>query len=362
MSATTDAALPAYTNDDVRKRLLDAGASGTVYALVMPESEDAFEIVVDRRQALLDRYHAPWTRKQDAMHREWFDTWTQWSAPVVKFNPNDFCHQYPTAGASEGIYKVMAEWAAKIRSGGQQPIVHIFEGEYEGFTAFAKSLDIEVVQHDRSKWREACEIEGDGQFWISQPSAIDGMVWNDFHAFAEHLAMTSPQVELVPDLSYVGAVARDYEIRLTSPNISTFLVSQSKPFGVYYHRIGGIFSKKEIGAAVGNIWFKNLLSLALGVKLMRRHDVFDLPRQYRIVQEEAAKSVGDRLGVPSLVAADVFVMGIAPAADVNDATRTLLRGCKTEQVVRVCLTPAMTVAIDPTMAPEMTARLEGKAE
>lgn len=352
MSATTDAALPAYTNEDVRKRLLAAGGSGTVYALVMPESEAALNAVLDRRDSLLDRYREPWTRKQDAMHREWFDEWIRWSSPVVKFNPVDFQHQYPTAGASEGIYKVMAEWAARSRADGDVPVIHVFEGEYEGFTAFARSLQLRVVQHDRANWREACDIQDNGQFWISQPSAIDGMVWEDFDEFAHRLARLSPHVELVPDLSYVGAVAREYEIPLDSPNIRTFLISQSKPFGIYYHRVGGIFSKIEIGAAVGNAWFKNLQSLALGVELMRRHAVHDLPRRYRAIQEKAAADVGARLSVPTLSAADVFVMGTAPADAVNDATSTLLRGSASQQVVRICLTPAMTFAIDPALAPQ----------
>lgn len=363
MSDTTDAALPAYTNDDVRDTLLAAGGSGTVYALVMPETEDALNSILDRREALLSQYHEPWTRKQDAMHVRWFDTWIRWASPVVQFNHHDFAHRYPTAGASEGIYKVMAEWVANSRSDGGDPKVHMFHGEYEGFSAFAASLGVPVVRHDRSDWREACDILGDGQFWVSQPSAIDGMVWKDFDDFAHRLARVSPNVELVPDLSYVGAVARDYAVPLDAPNITTFVVSQSKPFGVYYHRIGGVFSKKEIGSLVGNAWFKNLQSLALGVELMERHDVHDLARRYREIQETAARDVGARLGVERLEAADVFVMGVAPAAAVSPATATLRRGSEAEAVVRVCLTPAMTIAIDPMMAPGMyIERDEGKTE
>jgi len=361
MSDTTDAALPAYTNDDVRETLLAAGGSGTVYAMVMPETEAALNAVLDRREALLGMFHEPWTRKQDAMHAKWFDTWIGWASPVVLFQPLDFTHRYPTAGASEGIYKVMAEWAANSRRDGGDPTVHVFHGEYEGFSAFAASLGVPVVRHDRSDWREACDIIGDAQFWISQPSAIDGMVWEDFDEFAHRLARISPNVELVPDLSYVGAVAREYAIPLDAPNIRKVLISQSKPFGVYYHRIGGVLSKDEIGSLVGNAWFKNITSLALGVELMERHGVHDLARRYRGVQEQAAADVGRRLGIENLQAADVFVMGTAPAAAVSPATTSLLRGSHADAVVRVCLTPAMTVAVDPKMAPGMgDADLKGK--
>lgn len=39
--------LPGYTNPDIKKALLDNGASGTIYALVMPESEAALAKVID---------------------------------------------------------------------------------------------------------------------------------------------------------------------------------------------------------------------------------------------------------------------------------------------------------------------------
>jgi hypothetical protein len=39
--------------------------------------------------------------------------------------------------------------------------------------------------------------------------------------------------------------------------------------------------------------------------------------------------------------------------------RTVLRGSPSEQVVRLCLTPAMTVLIDPAMAPATAPGLAG---
>ena len=80
-------ALLAYTQADLKAQLLAAGASGTVYALVMPEGEAALAAVVDgcdrltlldnpqaldaaRRERWLAMYRAPWTQHQDAMLRE----------------------------------------------------------------------------------------------------------------------------------------------------------------------------------------------------------------------------------------------------------------------------------------------------
>lgn len=276
------------------------------------------------------------------MHLEWFDEWIRWSAPVLAFDAAAFPHRYPTAGASEAIAKIMGEWAARTRQKGGSPTVHVFEGEYEGFAAFAAAYEIPVVRHDRADWPTACRIEGDAQFWISQPSAIDGMVWRHLREFSQLLNETSPQVDLVPDLSYVGAVARQYRIVLDQPNVRSFVVSHSKPFGIYYKRVGGAFSRDEIGSLVGNRWFKNIDSLALSLSLMRRHDVHDLPGRARSAQERAASLVGERLGIPGLEAADVMVMATAPSTSSRGgAVDMLLRGSSDERRVRLCLSPAM---------------------
>ena len=73
--------------------------------------------------------------------------------------------------------------------------------------------------------------------------------------------------------------------------------SLSKPFGVYYDRIGGVLCRDPMPSLFGNQWFKNLTSLQLGAALLERHDVFDLPRRYKSVQRDAAARIGRRLGL-----------------------------------------------------------------
>jgi hypothetical protein len=349
--------LPAYTEAATKAALLAAGCSGTIYSLVMPESEtELIAVMDDDLESFLDMYREAWTQKQDAMHLTYFDHWLAWSRPVLKLDATAFPFRYPTAGASEGIFKLMAEYAAECRAKGVEPSIHMFEGEYEGFPAFAASLQLPVVRHPRSDWqRVAAEAVPDhAQFWISQPSAIDGTVWPHFDAFAAALAEARPTAELVPDLTYVGSVARDYRIALTAPNIQALVISHSKPFGGYYHRVGGVLARRERPSLFGNRWFKNLLSLAWGTEMMRRHAVHHLPRRYRPVQEEAAKRCGVALGI-DLQAADVSLLATAPwNDDVPPLLRTVGRGCEEERVVRLCVTAAMASLIDPAMAP-MTA-------
>lgn len=354
--------LPAYTEAAIKAALLAAGCSGTIYSLVMPESEAALEAVIDDRAAFLNMYREAWTQKQDAMHVEYFDRWLDWSRPVLELDGEAFPFRYPTAGASEGIFKLMAEYAAQCRAKGAEPSIHMFEGEYEGFPAFAASLRLPVVRHKRSEWRRVAAeaVPDQAQFWISQPSAIDGTVWPHFDAFAAALAEARPTAELVPDLTYVGSVARDYRIGLTASNICALVFSHSKPFGGYYHRVGGVLARHERPSLFGNRWFKNLLSLAWGTEMMRRHDVHELPRRYRPIQEEAAKRCSEALGI-ELRPADVLLLGTAPWGDeVAPLLRLVGRGCEEERVVRLCVTAAMASLIDPAMAPltapELTAR------
>lgn len=357
MSTSPPGHLPSYTAEAVKAALLGAGASGTIYSLVMPESEAALAYVVDGgarqlRADFFDRYHEPWTQKQDAMHEEYFERWLDWAAPIVTVDATAFPFRYPTAGASEGIFKLIAEYAAECRADGREPVIHIFEGEYEGFPAYADALKLRTVRHDRSDWRRIpAAVDPHGLFWISQPSAIDGAVWPHFEQFAAALGEARPGAKLVPDLTYVGSVARAFRIPLDAPNIPAFVISHSKPFGGYYHRVGGVFSRTERPSLFGNKWFKNLQSLAWATEMMTRHEVFDLPRKYRPVQEEAARRVGAALEIDTLLPADVLLLATAPAqGPLPPPLDAVRRGSPGEQVVRLCLTPAMTCLIDPEMA------------
>jgi hypothetical protein len=360
MSADPTAHLPAYAAADAKSALLAAGGSGTIYSLVMPESEAALAALIADEEGLLDRYREPWTQNQDAMHEAYFEAWLEWAAPIVRFDPSAFPFRYPTAGASEGIFKLMAEYLARMRDSACEPTIHIFDGEYEGFLAYAEALNMRCVRHDRGDWHEAAEtIDRDGLFWISQPSAIDGRVWPHFESFVALLAAERPDVGLVPDLTYVGSVARQFEVALDSANIAAFVISHSKPFGGYYHRVGGVFARTECPSLFGNKWFKNLLSLAWGTEMMRRHSVFELPRRYRPVQEEAVRRVGRSLGIGELEPSDVLLMASArPEQASTPVLRTVLRGSPSERVVRICLTPAMTVLIAARLAPATAPALQ----
>lgn len=320
-------------------KLEAAGASKTVYAFVMPETEAALDRVLDAdRESIRDMYRGAWTHKQDNAHREFFDTWKAWSAPVLKFDHAAFPHFYPTAGASEALREAVYALSHKARAEGFLPMVHIFEGEYEGYGAYAKAAGMIVRTHRRDKWEESIhEIGAKDLFFISQPSAIDGNVWKGFDDFVAALNQQQPDAGIILDATYVGAVAKPFTVEALSPNIRSIAFSLSKPMGVYYHRIGGIVSRDEMPGLWGNMWFKNLLSLKLGTQLMKTHDVCELPRKYALLQTQAATVAGWKLGL-ELEQSDVFLLAtVKPSAAPGDLERYLARAGK----ARVCLTATM---------------------
>jgi hypothetical protein len=116
-----------------------------------------------------------------------------------------------------------------------------------------------------------------------------------------------------------------------------------KPFGVYYDRIGGLLCRNAMPSLFGNQWFKNLTSLQLGMALLERHDVFDLPRRYKGIQRQAAAQIGRRLGL-TLSPSDVSVLAQAdPKATPDGELAAFLRrpAGDPDASLRLCLTPTM---------------------
>jgi hypothetical protein len=343
-------------NAELNAALLAAGASKTVYALVTRETENA------KREALgidhggygfeeyLDMFRGAWTKKQDALHEKFFQTWLDWSKPVVNLPRAQFPFYYPTAGASEALRHLIYDLAAKH----PDAAVHAFVGEYEGYKAIAEAAGLEFVEHRREQWttgeRYSNNIKGamnkNDLFFLSQPSAIDGNVWHDYNEFI----LSMPDMSVVVDVTYVGAVPRSAvteRFDLGAASIRNIVFSLSKPFGVYYDRIGGVFARNEDPGLFGNKWFKNLTSLSLGTKLMERKGVFDLPRRYRPLQEQIAREVSSILGF-DFIPSDVFLLATQtpPSEPTNIMHNAMAEYLTRAGKLRLCLTPGMARALD----------------
>ena len=346
-------------NVALNARLNQAGGSKTIDALVTPETAPGKASILENatkagsdsaRAAHLEQFRDAWTGKQDSYHETFFDTWHEWSAPLVDLDRDQFPFAYPTAGASEPLRHLIYAYASVSRKEGFIPRVHVFSGEYEGYKAYAEAAFIEVVEHDRRRWQNVAEtLPEEALFFLSQPSAIDGNVWAEANRFLRILSTRSKPPRVVMDLTYVGAIPQAplEKFAVSEPCVRNVVLSLSKPFGVYYDRVGGVFCRDQDLGLFGNKWFKSLAALQLGTALMQRHDVFALPRKYAPVQRLQAERTGQALGL-KLLPADVYVLATASAdAETSVELVDYLRRVPSDPSVRlrVCLTPGMAAQI-----------------
>ncbi|HEY2228049.1 MAG TPA: hypothetical protein VGI22_09985, partial [Xanthobacteraceae bacterium] len=159
-------------NVEIDRRLIAAGASKTIYALVMPETERVLiETVAPalRRGTMqldgnafadwLDIYHGAWTKRQDPALLEFFSAWRNWVKPVATIGDR-FAFSYPTAGASEGLIHLITSYGNFARKEQFEPSIHIFGDDYEGYPAYAESQFIPVHRHGRNSWEATLDQIG----------------------------------------------------------------------------------------------------------------------------------------------------------------------------------------------------------
>lgn len=321
-------------------------ATRTVYSLYYPETRRIVDALW--REAPHYLYERNYTKRQDAMHGPFLDGWKRFATRAGVKLGNGFLHEYPVAGANEGIFALISLLGARPST--ERPRVHVFDGEYEGFQHLAVAAFLDTRFHSRDPERYRASLlkdvgAGDWMF-VSQPSAIDGNVWSGLPELVAFASENLPELRLCVDLTYVGAVAREYEIDLTSPNVAAVIASLSKPFGVYYHRIGVTLSREPIASLYGNLWFKNLFSLVLGERLVNEFGPRDLPSRYQSTQaqviERAIASREIEEGAKPcdvvLLASSTLPPGIQPDARFQDFVRAR---DESGTVLRFCLSPGM---------------------
>jgi histidinol-phosphate/aromatic aminotransferase/cobyric acid decarboxylase-like protein len=318
----------------------------TVYSWYFPETRQVVDTLWRERPHAL--YEQAYTKRQDGMHGPFLARWREWARAAGVELGDGFVHEYPTAGASEGIQALLARIAATPESGTRTRI-HVFDGEYEGYQHLAAALSLETVVHVRDPACYETSLASCGKndwFFVSQPSAIDGSVWSGFEGFVRFVTERTPGLSLAVDLTYVGSVARPFAIDLRSPSVAVVLASLSKPFGVYYHRIGLLLSRFPLASLYGNLWFKNLFSLALGERLLTAHGPRDLPERYQSLQTRALERARRASLVPPEAApADVLLLACARLPDASALSPELAEFVRAREpsvkVLRFCLTPAM---------------------
>lgn len=198
---------------------------------------------------------------------------------------DSFTNAYPTPGSSQAMFTLMAEWKAK----GELTSLAVLEGEYEGYAAYAESLNIPVtVYHDL-----AVTTPKTGEMWfISNPSAIDGNLINP----AKWTAFVAAGHQIVYDAAYIGLITEG-TVEVSAPNIRAVLVSPSKVFGVFRYRHTGLcFTRQAVSALYGTKWFKDIPALIDTLLLYETFAPCEIPKRYKAVQNKLCAALSSVVG------------------------------------------------------------------
>lgn len=300
-------------------------AIATVYSYYFPEVRKIIDELVEKYphhvflksvEPGLDDFHVP-------IINQYLDFQAQ-SAPHLR----DFSFRYPAAGSEEGIREALTFLQAK----GVKKI-YTLKGEYEGYKAVAKTrcIEIEEVAYDVDP-----KMLEKGYWFISNPSARDGNIIPN--EFINKILEAGHKVFY--DLTYVGST-QPYEFDLSHPNIFAAVVSFSKPYGLFYYRVGFAFSRVEIPSLYGNKWFKNIFSLLVAQKIMEKLSPRAIPDKYKPIQKKIIEEINKEydLGIrPS----DTLLLGYLPkeeAEKLSPEKLKLIEHFKREDGYRFCLTP-----------------------
>lgn len=238
-----------------------------------------------------------------------------------KLNWDAYPYRYPTSGSSEGLFHAISIAALTDKN------IYQLDGEYQGYRAYTEANGKTIITLQPE---EVAQAEP-GIFCVSFPSARDGNLldkelWNDI---VNHH-------EVILDLAYLGMTEPiGGIIDLNHPSIRTVLASFSKPFGLYYYRIGLCWSRDPIASLYGNKWFKNAHSIKLGEHILDSIDVKAFREEGQRLQIEAIDQTNKDLELEkSLIPADVYLL-----ATTNEQLDEKYEKFKRIGAYRFCLTP-----------------------
>lgn len=240
----------------------------------------------------LDELHLPALAKYEAFAR---------SEGVIGLDTFD--HKYFTAGSSEGIFHLLSGLLPA------EPLYQ-FEGEYQGYKNYADSLGREIITV-----KDTTELMNrpKGLLIVSNPTSRDGSripgimlkEWGKRH-------------KIILDLAYMGATQEPLNLDLTDDSIIAVVGSLSKPFGMYYYRIGFCYSKWPIASLYGTKWFKNALSIRLAEAVLDHFNpsvLRQFKNRYFQLQEKAIDRANKHFGFSNYLPdqqikpSDVWLLG-----------------------------------------------------
>lgn len=297
----------------------------TVYSYYMPEiralitdlmREYPHEIFMQSISPGLDDFHQPVIDRLIAAYRS--------DVPHLA----QFPYRYPTAGSEEGIREYLTLLHNK-----QVERIYVWDGDYEGYRAVAETRNIGTVAvaYDTDPATLA-----PGYWLVSNPSARNGMIVPD----EKVRAILEAGHKVFYDLSYVGATP-PHVFDVSHPNVHAVALSFSKPYGLFYYRIGFTFCREAIPALYANKWFKNIFGLLVADRVVTRLDRAALVKKYQAVQAGVVAEINEALAL-GLSASDAFLLAKLPAsaaARLHPELQEMIGRFRRGDWYRFCLTP-----------------------
>ncbi|MBP8016420.1 hypothetical protein KAZ01_00285 [Candidatus Gracilibacteria bacterium] len=236
-----------------------------------------------------------------------------------------FKYIYPTIGSSEGIFHLLSY----IATHRQKIPIYVFEGEYEGYAGYGNNLGLSFEKINQNI--DFKKIKK-GIFFISNPSAINGNIIpnkiikkiND----AGH--------EIAYDGTYFG-MTKVHKFILNYPSIKWLFVSFSKPFGLYYYRLGLCFSTEELKTLAPNKWFKNIFSLIIAENILKKIKKNYLYTKYEKFQKQAILLFQKQYFIKPKKS-DVFLLSYLEEKDMSSELKEKFKEYKRGKYYRFCLT------------------------
>ncbi len=298
-------------------------AISSVYAYYYPEVRKEVEKVVKNfSQDLLLKSIFPGL---DNFHDSFIEKYVKYSHKYQE-GLSDFSNKYFVNGSSEAIFHLLVD---SIFHNGNKPI-YVFRGEYEGYKEYAKNMGGEVIEVDFNSDIKKLPL---GRWFISNPSAIDGNIIENSYIYS----IANLGHEIVLDASYLGST-REYQFDLTHPNIIAVLVSLSKPFGLFYYRIGIAFTRKQMPTLYPNKWFKNILSITTGEALLDKFGIGHFYKKYLPFQKKAIENLNKEIGV-TINPSDILLLANLTDKNIPQNKKELLSKFQRGDNFRFCLTP-----------------------
>jgi hypothetical protein len=254
----------------------------------------------------------------DDYHLPVIDKYVEFAKPELPAL-GEYKYRYFSSGASEGIFHILA-W---IKNKHPEAPLYVFKGEYEGYKAYGENIGLTFTEVDFDYDTNLLEP---GIWFLSNPSARDGNIIEN-----KKINKICEKHKVVYDVTYVG-LTRKNMFDVNNKNILAVIVSMSKPFGVYYYRIGFVFSRVEFLTLMPNKWFKNILSIQIAGKLLEEYKPREIYERYRPIQEKIVKEINEERNL-HIEMSDVVLLGYTKHE--NQMIKDYLRN----DVYRFCLTP-----------------------